>query len=275
MEPEDLTRADDPRAAPFRDLRAQARAPAGPRVVIEGTLAVERLLDGGLEVEAVLATRSHLEQLAPRLAGRPEVARLAATDGLLSEIAGVELHRGCMALLRRPVAAADDPRLDAPPAGPASVAVVAAGIGDPANLGAIIRCARALGAVLVVVDGRSADPYSPRAVRGAMGHVFTQPVVVAPDVTEAVRRLRGPDGARRRRVLAAALSPGATPLPDLARPAHTVLLLGNEGAGLPPRLLSLADELVSIPMADGVDSLNVAAAAAVLLYALGPGARRP
>jgi tRNA G18 (ribose-2'-O)-methylase SpoU len=270
----ELTRADDPRADPFRDLRGQARASAGPRVVVEGALAVERLLDGPFEVDAVLATPGHLARLAPRLDRRPAVARLATSAALLSEIAGVELHRGCMALLRRPAPATDDPRLDAPPAGATSVVVVAAGVGDPANLGAIVRCARALGAALVVVDGRSADPWCPRAVRSAMGHVFTLPLVVAPDVEQAVRRLRGPDAPRRRRVLAAALSPGATPLPDLARPAHAVLLLGNEGAGLPPRLLALADELVSIPMADGVDSLNVAAAAAVLLYALGPG-RRP
>ncbi len=270
MEPPDVTRADDPRADPFRDLRAQARAPAGARVVVEGALAVERLLEGPFEVEAVLATRSHLEQLAPRLDRRPEVARLATTAQLLSEIAGVELHRGCMALLRRPVHAADDPRLDAPPADRSSVVVVAAGIGDPSNLGAIVRCARALGAALVVVDGRSTDPFCPRAVRGSMGHVFTQPLVVATDVADAVRRLR----VAGRRVLAATLDEGAVALPELAPPAHAVLLLGNEGDGLAPALLALADERVSIPMADGVDSLNVAAAAAVLLYALGPG-RRP
>ncbi len=149
--------------------------------------------------------------------------------------------------------------------------VVAAGIGDPSNLGAIVRCARALGAALVVVDGRSTDPFSPRAVRGSMGHVFAQPLVVATDVADAVRRLR----AAGRRVLAATLADGAVALPDLAPPPHAVLLLGNEGDGLPPALLALADQAVRIPMADGVDSLNVAAAAAVLLYALCPGGRRP
>lgn len=256
-----VTSPDDPRVEAYRDLKGRARDPGRDpgRFVVEGELAVTRLLASAFAVESVLATPARLERL--RAHARPGVPLLVAAPDVLEVIAGVELHRGCVALARRPAPAP----LAAPPlTRPRTTVVVAQGLGDPANVGALVRDCRAFGADLLLLDARGADPFSPRAVRAAMGHVFDQPLTVSDDLARDVARLR----AEGRRVLAATLSPTATPLPRLVRPAHAVLLLGHEGEGLRRDLLDLADEEVRIPIAPEVDSLNVAAAAAVLLYAM-------
>lgn len=260
-----LILADDPRAAPFRDLKGRARDPGRDpgRFVVEGEHATLRLLASPFGVDAVLCEPPRVARLEQALAGRPGTPLLVAEPGVLLEITGVELHRGCVALARRPERG-DEAALDRPATGARSVTLVVEGLADPANLGAVIRSARALGAALVVVDARGADPFSPRAVRAAMGHVFDQPLLVHDDLPAAVARLQ----AGGRRVLAARLAPDATPLEALDRPRHAVLLLGNEGHGLSERLAAAADESVVIPIAPGVDSLNVGAAAAILLHAL-------
>ncbi|HEV8702891.1 MAG TPA: RNA methyltransferase [Candidatus Polarisedimenticolia bacterium] len=138
--------------------------------------------------------------------------------------------------------------------------LAAHGVQDPGNLGSILRSARALGAGgLIALEG-SADPFGSRAVRAAMGTQFTLPAVSC-TTTECLREAR----AAGRHLVAA--DPGATEPPigvDLVRP--TVLLVGNEGAGLPREVLDAADRRVRIPMAPGVSSLNVHAAAVALLY---------
>lgn len=262
MSPEaPVTSPDDPRVDAYRDLKRRARDPARDpdRFVVEGEIAVTRLLDSGFAVESVLATPARLERLRPHL--RPGLPVLVAAPDVLDAIAGLALHRGCLALARRPAPA---PVVGPPLERPRTIVVAAQGLGDPANVGALVRGCRAFGVDLLLLDARGADPFSPRAVRAAMGHVFTQPLVVSRDLVDDVTRLR----AEGRRVLAATVSRTATPLPRLARPAHAVLLLGHEGEGLRRDLLDLADEEVTVPIAPDVDSLNVAAAAAVLLYAL-------
>lgn len=134
------------------------------------------------------------------------------------------------------------------------------GVQDPGNLGSILRSARALGAGgLVALEG-SADPFGSRAVRAAMGTQFTLPIVTGTTV-DFLREAR----AAGRQIVAA--DPAATDTPiavDLVRP--TAILVGSEGAGLPRDVLDAADRRVRIPMAPGVSSLNVHAAAAALLY---------
>ena len=145
-------------------------------------------------------------------------------------------------------------------ASPSSLVLATHGVQDPGNLGSIIRSARALGAGgLIALEG-SADPFGSRAVRAAMGAQFTLP---AASVTTAVF-LRMAGAAPLQLVAADPEGPLTPTGVDLARP--TVLLLGNEGAGLPEELLRAAHRRVRIPMAPGVSSLNVHAAAAALLY---------
>ena len=154
--------------------------------------------------------------------------------------------------------------LDSALAGAAWTVLLVQGLADPANLGSIIRSARAFAVDLVVLDRRGADPLSRRAIRGAMGHVFAQPLALAHDLPAALALLRGRGAA----VWAATVGPRARPLGAAPRPDRLVVMVGNEGAGLPEPLRAAADAEVTIPLAPAVDSLGVAAATAVLLHAL-------
>ncbi len=143
---------------------------------------------------------------------------------------------------------------------PSSLVLAAHGVQDPGNIGSILRSARALGASGFIALEGCADPFGSRAARAAMGTLFSLPVVATP----AVRFLEALQGTGFHLVAA---DPAGTESPDvidLVRP--TVLMLGNEGAGLPRHLLEKADRRVRIPMAPGVISLNVHAAAVALLY---------
>lgn len=143
---------------------------------------------------------------------------------------------------------------------PSSLVLATHGVQDPGNLGSILRSARALGADgLVALEG-CADPFGSRAVRAAMGTQFTLPVASA----TAAAFLQKARASRLQLVAADPAGAEAPPGIDLARP--TMLLLGSEGAGLPEEILQAAHRRVRIPMAPGVSSLNVHAAAAALLY---------
>jgi TrmH family RNA methyltransferase len=137
---------------------------------------------------------------------------------------------------------------------------------DPGNLGTVIRCADAAGADAVVVSDASVDPYNPKAVRASAGSVFHLPVVVGPTVASAVDDLRGAG----MRILAAD-GAGVEDLDELADrgdlgPA-TVWIFGNEAWGLPAETRALADAVVRVPIYGAAESLNLATAAAVCLYA--------
>lgn len=141
---------------------------------------------------------------------------------------------------------------------------MAAGLSDPANLGALLRNAQALGASGVLVDPQGADPLESRAIRAAMGATFALPWWSPPDLAAELTDLK----ARGLTLVAASLGPAARPLATYSTPAAFALLLGNEGSGLARNLLTLSDVELMIPMAGGADSLNVGAAAAVFLYGL-------
>lgn len=270
---------DDPRLDDYRELQALGHRPDPRRFIAESELAVERLLRSRFAVRSVLGTESHLQRLAPALAGRPEVEVFVAEQPVIRAAVGFNFHRGVAACGLRPDGLAWGDLSEAPDpdaaeralsswtgvfARPRFRVLVAQGLHDPANVGSIVRSARAFGVDLVLLDRRGADPLSRRAIRAAIGNVFAQPVGGVADLRAAVSGLQR----RGARVLAATLSPRARPLPELAAVDRLALLLGSEGAGLPPELCAAADDEVTIPIAPDVDSLGVAAAAAVLLYGL-------
>ena len=248
----------DPRLADFRDLAAADRRPDRPGgrglVIAEGVPVVRRLLASPYPVRAVLGVPSRLDALAADLAavGCPVYRSSAA---VMAGAVGFHLTRGVLASADR----APEPALSALLAAARRVLALE-GVNDHENLGALFRNAAALGADAVLLGPRCADPLYRRSVRVSMGHVLRVPFG------------RGPLTALREAgfaVLALTPRPSAVPLStvDPAVP-RAALLVGAEGPGLSPEAVATADVQVRIPMAAGVDSLNVATAAAIALHHL-------
>jgi tRNA G18 (ribose-2'-O)-methylase SpoU len=232
----------------FRDIARRPRADG--RFVVEGELAVGRLLESAFEVESIVCTPGARS----RLAIPEHVAVFELENAKLRELVGFDFHRGALACARRPATwTIDEALLQRERA----TIVIAAGLADPRNVGALIRNARAFGVDAVIVDERGADPLSRVAIRASMGNVFRVPIAIEP-LPGRVREL----GCT---IIAATPDEGAEDLHAFVRPDRIALLVGNEGDGLSEELLALADRRVRIPIAREADSLNVAAATAVLL----------
>jgi tRNA G18 (ribose-2'-O)-methylase SpoU len=258
----------DPRLGDFRDLTdvaaRSAREPAEGLFIAEGATVIERALAAGYVPRSVLTEPRWLPRLEVLLAGHDVEVR-TADAALLRGVTGYRVHRGALASMgRRPL---PDPA--ALLAG-ARLVLVLVDLVDHANVGAAFRNAAALGVDAVLVTPRCADPLYRRSVKVSMGAVLSQPWTRSSD--DVPGDLAG--------LTTIALTPGAgaRALDEVglglgARPR--ALLLGTEGDGLPEPLLARCDVRARIPMAGGVDSLNVAAASAIALYALRPGATPP
>jgi TrmH family RNA methyltransferase len=175
---------------------------------------------------------------------------------VMHAISPVRSPSGIAALVRRraaPVAATFRPA-------PALV-VVAVDLQDPGNGGALVRAAEAGGATGAIFCGASVDPWGWKALRAAMGSTFRLPVAREPDPAAVVATLQQA-GLR----VAATIPHGGTPMHDVGLDEGLALLMGGEGDGLPSTLVDHADLTISIPMSGHVESLNVAVAAAVLIY---------
>jgi len=245
---------DDPRLAPYRALKDHRLRAESGRFVAESERVVRRLVASGLTVESVLITAPRLATLADALGGPFPV--YLASQPVLDGIAGFHVHRGCLAIGLRPPAARIPPG--------ARALVVLEDLTDVDNLGAIARNAAAFGADALVLSPRCADPFYRKAVRVSVGAVLDLPVVRLARWPDDLATLRA-DGLT---LIAAVLEPDATPLASLPRPGRFALLLGAEGPGLSAAARALCDARVTIPMAPGADSLNVATAGAVFLHAL-------
>ncbi len=245
----------------FQDLRfagPRAHPGHGPCFVAEGRILVEDLLAWGragkVQVVAVLAEAGLAEAVRPLL---PDGARLlTATRPELSALAGFPFHRGLLA------AAVVPPRPDRELAACRRLLVLPA-LADAENLGQLLRTAAALGLDGALL-GPGPDPFSRRAVRVSMGAAWKLPLWREPEVWSALAGWKGADG----EVTGAALTPGSLPVGAWRPAPRTALVLGPEGPGLAPGELAHCDRTVRIPMAEGVDSLNVAAAGAILMYRL-------
>lgn len=254
LPPIDILDADDPRVADYRQLKERWLNAEGGRFVAESERVVRRLVGSGLGVHSALMTAPRLATLADALGG-PFPVYLAPPE-LLDRIAGFHVHRGCLAIGARPAAAQI-------PDGPRTL-VVLEDLTDVDNLGAIARHAAAFGADALLLSPRCADPFYRKAIRVSLGAVFALPIVRLADWPGDLQRLR----AQGVSLVAAVLDPDATPLARFTRPARLAVLLGAEGPGLSSEARALCEHQVTIPMSPGADSLNVATAAAIFLYAL-------
>ncbi len=227
--------------------------------LLDGWHLVGDALDAGIELESVALSiepsdgeaRAYVARLTD--AGTPV---LHVSASVMEALSPVRSPSGVVALARH--RAVDDAHLVRP--APALV-LVCVDMQDPGNVGATIRAAEAGGATGVLLTGESADPWGWKALRAAMGSTFRVPVLRRPDIVDACARLR----ARGLRLVATVPRSGV-PMEHVDLRAPTALLLGGEGHGLTADLLTRADAGVSIPMQAPVESLNVAVAAALLVY---------
>jgi tRNA G18 (ribose-2'-O)-methylase SpoU len=245
----------------------------------ESEKVIRRALAAGHRPRSFLMAERWLTDLADLVeqAESGGVPVFVAQAAVIEAMTGFHLHRGALASMHRPPLLAPEVLLHN-----ASRVVILEDIVDHSNLGAVLRSAAALGVDVVLITPRCADPLYRRAVRVSMGAVFKVPWTRIEPWPGGLKVLRD-NGFT---VAALALGDGAISLDDLAAdpPERLALILGTEGEGLSRLAIAGADLVVKIPMAGGVDSLNVAAASAVAMWALrppaavsglGPGQPRP
>ncbi len=278
----------DPRLADYRDLNdAELRRRRGADegiVVVEGRVAVGQLLTSAYEVRSLLVDDHQVDAAAELVAGvRARGAPVyVGRRPVVAATVGFALHRGVVAIARRPpptdahvlvARAAHRPSVGGGP----PMAAVLEGVNDHENLGALFRNAAAFGVGAVLLSPTCADPLYRRSVRVSVGHVLHVPfarLAPWPDTLDALRPAgltlvalapAGSAAACGRRPVSPGELAARHAAPGRAR-RGIALLLGAEGPGLSPTALAHADEVVAIPMAPGVDSLNVATAAAVAFH---------
>jgi len=237
--------------------------PAGGLYLAESTKVIERALAAGHRPRSFLLIEQWLPDVERLLSAYDfdDVPVFVGPPELLKELTGFDMHRGAIASMHRPALVPVAQLLDG-----ARRVVVLEDIVDHTNVGAIFRSVAGLGADAVLITPRCADPLYRRSVRVSMGTVLQVPWTRLPDWPLGADELR----AAGFHIAALALSDDAVTLDDFAAdpPERVALVLGTEGDGLSAAALRAADTVVTIPMLHGVDSLNVASASAVGLYAL-------
>jgi tRNA G18 (ribose-2'-O)-methylase SpoU len=258
----------DPRVADYVGLTDAARRmrhePAAGFFIAEGEKVVARAAAAGYPARSLLVSPQRLPELDPALLSLGCPVHVASYE-VLRAVTGFHVHRGVLASFGRlAVPSAEDV------VARSRRVVVMEEVTNHTNLGAVFRSAAGLGMDAVLLGPRSCDPLYRRSVRVSMGQVFSVPYAFLDRWPDGLQDLRSAGF----RVLALTPDPTATPLEQvaLADDDRAALVLGAEGPGLTEEAMAASDERVRIPMAAGVDSLNVAAAAAVACWVLG---RRP
>ncbi len=254
--------AGDARVEDFRNLTDVAwrrvQEPAAGLYIAESEKVITRAVAAGHLPRSFLVQQKWLDSVVP-LAGDAPI--YLVPDEVMEQVTGYHVHRGALAAMQRPaLAEVGDLIRDA------RTVVVLEDIVDHTNVGAVFRSVAAIGADAVLVTPRCADPLYRRSVRVSMGTVFQVPWTR----THSWARTREALHDAGFHIAALALDERAQDLDAFAatRAERVALVLGAEGDGLSRRALEAADSTVMIPMVGGVDSLNVAAAAAVALWAL-------
>jgi tRNA G18 (ribose-2'-O)-methylase SpoU len=240
--------------------RGQGQGHGGGRFIAEAELVVRRLLAAkGFGVESLLVSTRRLEALLPIIGG--DVPVYVAEPALVNQIVGFKFHSGVMAVGLRPTPPTVDELADTWGEGLVRLMILPE-ISKTDNLGSLIRIAAGLGANAVVVGERCCDPFYRQAVRVSMGAVFDVPILRSDNLLDHLARLR----TRGVEMVGAVLAPDAQPLTSAKPSARMGILFGHENTGLTPAELAACDRRVTLPMSHGVDSLNVAVAAGIVMY---------
>jgi TrmH family RNA methyltransferase len=256
-----ISSRQNPLVRTFREL-ADHPDPTGERVLLDGAHLVRDAHAGGAVFEVVAVASSRLRSpteegtLALALE-QSDVDVVTADDRLFAALSPVKTPSGLVAVARRQVSA---PALVC--RHPRAFVVAAVDVQDPGNVGSLLRAAEAGGATGAFICGASANPFSWKALRGSMGSALRLPVVAGMTAAAVVNCVK--DAGLR--MIAAVPEAGAAP-DDIDWRGQVALVLGGEGGGLSDAVVAASDARVTIPMAAAVDSLNVAVAGGILIYA--------
>lgn len=239
----------------------------------EGEKLTYEALQAGLPVERILIAEDRAEQLLPRLqthlAQRPgrsvpvsllspeafaKVSTEKAPQGMISIIKYLDFFQRMDIIYKEDFADQQQERM-----------ILLCGVRDPGNLGSIVRSAVAFGVEHILLSDDCADWYNPKTVRSAMGSLFRVRMTAVSDMPSLIAALQGCG----RRVFAAELTAGAQPLDTVRLGREDVVMIGNEGHGIPGELSALCDASLYIPISQRTESLNAAVAAAVFMWEQG------
>jgi tRNA G18 (ribose-2'-O)-methylase SpoU len=250
----------DPRLADYRNVPDPQLLRERGVFVAEGRHVVRRLLaEPRFTTRSVLLTPTALDAMADAIDRAPDIPVFVVRQDAIDTITGFDIHRGCLAIGERP-----SPRPWAELVRNARMVLVLERVGNADNVGGIFRNAAALGANAVLLGPACADPLYRKAIRTSMGAALRVPFAEMEDWPVDLSRLQ----ASGFRLLALTPADSARPIEAASPGDRVALLLGHEGDGLSDDALRHADVRVRIPMAEGVDSLNVATAAAIALHDL-------
>jgi len=249
---------DDPRIAHYRLMKDRELAREGDRFVAEGEYIVRRLLDSDYPCESVLVIERLADEMAKVVPG--DVPMYVTAPAVLRDIIGFKFHSGVMGIGRRkaPVRREDfEPmRRDR------CTLVVCPELISAQNIGSLVRISAALGIDGMLLGEKCCDPYWRQSIRISMGTIFRLPIIRSSNLAHDLELLR----TRKFELIAAVLDEDAEGLDSALRGAKTAILFGNESRGLDAKMIETCDRKVTIPMNQGIDSLNVSIAAGIFLY---------
>lgn len=231
--------------------------PANGVFIAEGHSVISRAVEAGFEFRSVLCEEKWLASVTPWT--RLDTPILVGSKEMLEEVAGFNVHRGALAAMLRRELPTPETLLAR-----ADRVVLLEGLVNHTNVGAIVRSATAFGFDALLIDQHCADPLYRRAIRTSMGTIFSLPWSRLPDWPGSSQLFHDAGLA----IVALTPDVSALKISEIQLPPRFALVLGTEGDGLRSGTSAIADLLVRIPMKEGIDSLNVAAAAAVAMYAL-------
>ena len=250
---------DDPRVAPYRNLKLKNLRRGGEFFIAEGKKVVERLLESDFQTASVFISERRVEEWTAKV---PDPVPLyVASQDLMSDLIGFDFHVGVVGCgVRRPSVSLEQLL---PRAASRLTIVACPNCDNPENLGAIIRIGAAFGVDALLLGKSCCDPFARRVIRVSMGTAFKLPIIESNDLARDLRRLKAE---WQFELAATVLDERAERLDVAGRSSRFGILMGNEDTGLDDSWTGLCDRKLTIPMCRGTDSLNVSVAAGIILH---------
>lgn len=227
-------------------------------LAIEGVRLIEEAVRSGLRFQAIIFSesgRTHASRLLPQISSHAEA--LLLPDDVFTSAVSTETPQGVAALVKMKTVTLQEL---AEQISDNTLIVGVAGLQDPGNLGTVIRSAEAFGARGILIGEKTVSHFNPKVARASAGSLFREPLVSV-KMVQSIQALKQ----RGVRILATSSHKG-TPLPEIDFSGRCMVVIGNEGAGVPAEVQSAADELITIPQSPKVESLNAGIAASIILY---------